>query len=665
MSEFRNAIALALGGAAWMFLWTRFPFPDPVTPALALIYVSKPQLYTAMRYVWATCLFCLPLFYIVLPLVALIHQLLPTGRGRSSGKAGPMPAYPDPRTRPELAVILGEVHRGDERGPSPNPSWIAIPEKGLYLGTMALGAPGTGKSMSVMLPAADQIFGYMAHNPVRRVGGLVLEVKGDFCLKVRKVLEKYGRSDDYIEIGPESAYVYNPLHNDAQPTAIAYALVCLFKMLHGGTDKDGRFWDESAESLISFLVLIHRLRKGYVTLYDIYAAANDTERIDTLMHEAEEMMDQRFVIVHRDFYGDAQKKDTALQKELAKHEWRDADSPMYMRAHAVDSLEHCLQKYGIPFESEGNTRLDEVKREQFKAAKLYFEKLQKADPRTLANIAAGIENRLSIFSMDPMARRLFCPRAEAYDPDINADSHLGRPLPPLEDLIESGRVLAVRLPIAADSVLARIIGTLLKIDWQRATLNRIPKMELNPEQYFRPLAMLIDEIHLLATFGGSKPFGDESFLNLCRSAKVISVGACQSVNSLKDTMGEGWKTFLGAFQTKVCLRQATAESAKEISTMAGRVDMLRENYTVSESSSRSMTSMWSGRTTSEDGSVGLTKSFSTVRDFLIEPKTIFELPAGEAIVLANDGRHQYPPTFVYLKEWGKNPALGYFEEHPA
>ena len=58
----------------------------------------------------------------------------------------------------------------------------------------------------------------------RKIGGLVLEVKGDFCGQVRSILSRVGRSDDYLEIGLDTGVCYNPLHNDLDPYAVAYAI---------------------------------------------------------------------------------------------------------------------------------------------------------------------------------------------------------------------------------------------------------------------------------------------------------------------------------------------------------------------------------------------------------------------------------------------------------
>ena len=68
-------------------------------------------------------------------------------------------------------------------------------------GVMVLGAAGTGKTKSCLLPIADQVFAYEAHDRSKRAGGIVLEVKMDFCRQVAEVLRTNGREDDYLEIG--------------------------------------------------------------------------------------------------------------------------------------------------------------------------------------------------------------------------------------------------------------------------------------------------------------------------------------------------------------------------------------------------------------------------------------------------------------------------------
>ena len=51
---------------------------------------------------------------------------------------------------------------------SRNPSWLVIPERGLYTGVAIFGAVGSGKTSVCMHPLAQQILSRQAANPQRR-----------------------------------------------------------------------------------------------------------------------------------------------------------------------------------------------------------------------------------------------------------------------------------------------------------------------------------------------------------------------------------------------------------------------------------------------------------------------------------------------------------------
>ena len=56
-----------------------------------------------------------------------------------------------------------------------------------------------------------------------RAGALILEVKGDFCHSVRRMLEDAGRAEDYLEIGLEGSRQWKPL---ADPVLDTWSLAC-------------------------------------------------------------------------------------------------------------------------------------------------------------------------------------------------------------------------------------------------------------------------------------------------------------------------------------------------------------------------------------------------------------------------------------------------------
>ena len=60
---------------------------------------------------------------------------------------------------------------------------------------------------------------------------LILEVKGDFCRKVKAILGRHQRAADYIEISLDPEYCYNPLNNDLDAYALAYNIASLLNNL--------------------------------------------------------------------------------------------------------------------------------------------------------------------------------------------------------------------------------------------------------------------------------------------------------------------------------------------------------------------------------------------------------------------------------------------------
>ncbi len=129
------------------------------------------------------------------------------------------------------------------------------------------------------------------------------------------------------------------------------------------------------------------------------------------------------------------------------------------------------------------------------------------------------------------------------------------PLPPLEELLETGRVLGLNFPVALNPALARGLGVMLKLDFQRAVLNRIPKISANPDGSWRDMLFVADEYHAFATVGETDPTGDERAFALSRQARLIPIVATQSISSLRSALAgdEAWRTLLQCFRTKVFL----------------------------------------------------------------------------------------------------------------
>src|SRR6185295_18300624 len=196
----RHFVAALLAMATGTGLFYARPFPERQL-FLEVIAVRAPQVFQSFRWLYVMALFTTP-YMLYLALLSALY--IGTLKGKSRTIAGQLPSYPVPGDRKELFVVLGEVHHPRRSGPAENPAWLVIPERGLFTGIAIFGAIGSGKTLCCMYPYAEQILSYQAHDSERRIGGLVLEVKGDFCRKVKGILEHCGRGGDYVEISLDS-----------------------------------------------------------------------------------------------------------------------------------------------------------------------------------------------------------------------------------------------------------------------------------------------------------------------------------------------------------------------------------------------------------------------------------------------------------------------------
>ena len=219
----KNFVAFVLTVCTGMTLYFKFPFPDE-NIFLRFMAIRAPLVYLGAKWSYIVFLFSTPYITYSILLSGLYIFALKAHR---KIRAGRLPLYPDPRAREELFLVAGEVHNPRKPGPSETPRWLVIPQRGLFTGMAIIGAVGTGKTSCCMYPFAEQLIAYRASDPEKKIGGLVLEVKGDFCHQVNEILTRHDRAEDYIEISLDSEYRYNPLHNNLDAYALAYSIASL------------------------------------------------------------------------------------------------------------------------------------------------------------------------------------------------------------------------------------------------------------------------------------------------------------------------------------------------------------------------------------------------------------------------------------------------------
>jgi hypothetical protein len=659
----KNFLAMVLAILTGTVLYIRMPWS--MTTALVpqswieyflrLIAIRDPWTYAGLKACYHIMLFTTPYVGYSFLLSALYIFTL---RPRRAAKPQALPPYPAVETRSRLSLVLGEVH--DPRLPIPaeKPRWLIIPERGLFTGTMIIGAVGSGKTSCCMYPFTDQLLGYRAADPQAKASGLVLEVKGDFCQKVREILRQRGREEDYIEISIDSDWAYNPLHNDLDGYALAYGIASLLNNLFGKGKEP--FWQQAYTNLIKFIIILHQIGFGYVTLFDVYESAICLDVFEKKMRQAEEnILGNSFLAVPRETF-------QPHACELAELGFEADESGQLYRAADSPAAREGLQKLGIEpnIQHEPSPAgVDLDKKEQLDSVKRWYNgDWKNLDKKLQSSIVEGISVFLSLFDDNPRVKRTFCPPIDLYRQNTTQTS--GRkPLPPIATLLEQGKVIALNFPVSMNPGLARAIGVMLKMDFQRAVLNRIPHISADTSKVWRPVVFICDEYQHFATVGENEPSGDEKFFTLSRQAKCVPIVATQSISSLKTTLpGETWRTLLQTFRTKIFLALSDDFSAKIASELCGQDEQWRVNYNISESGHDSRVSYLTGKPLADKAHISTSKTYSQQRDYRFDTKTFTELKNAQSVTLAYDGLDPLPPLYCYLKPYFNDVYKSYFRQ---
>jgi type IV secretory system conjugative DNA transfer VirD4/TraG family protein len=643
------ALLIALGMGAYG-LHTYPPSSDDVF--LALIEARKPVVFQVLVYGYATLWFTTSFFAtssIASMLTIIVYRRKPAVRFRS------LPPYPRPEKRSAPMLVLGETHHHTSPERSPEPAWLTIPQRGLYTGVLILGAVGTGKTSACMYPYVEQLLRWRSDDPQRKIGGLVLEVKGDFCGQVRSMLSRTGRADDYLEIGLDTGVCYNPLQNDLDPYAVAYAIATLLNNLFGRSKEP--FWQQAYTDLLKFVILLRRITDGYTTFSEVYRYILDDGQIhrDIQRLKGELAQPPDVIIVPREEH-------RLHCTQLPWTHWF-AESDTHM-AHPYDAaLEIHLDQHKIPFRVQRTQGSGwQARRHQLDAVeRWYLHGWSRLDARLRSSITEGVVVFLSLFDDNLAVHRAFCPPRAAYLEDPKPGEP--KPLPPLDSLMESGKVLALNFPVGMNPGLARVLGVMLKLDFQRAVLQRIPQITAQPQRVWRDLMFVCDEYHAFATVGETDPTGDERTFALSRQAKLIPIVATQSISSLRSALpgDESWRTLLQCFRTKIFLATSDEFTARNAAELCGRRDQLKAHYSISESGRDAHISLLSGRPTASRQSLSASKSYAPHHEYIFAPRVFTQLQNAQAIVIPYDGINPLSPQYCYLKPHYLDVQTSYFD----
>src|SRR5262249_41962721 len=143
----RRALISAITAVAASAVFHRlssWPADDPV---LVLIGIERPALLAALYWTHEVLLLTTP-FLASSMLISLVYIFLV--RYHPMNVNPTLPIYPPPETRLDLRLIVGERHHPTKPLPVGRPTWLTIPDRGLFTGIAVIGAVGSGKTSGCM-----------------------------------------------------------------------------------------------------------------------------------------------------------------------------------------------------------------------------------------------------------------------------------------------------------------------------------------------------------------------------------------------------------------------------------------------------------------------------------------------------------------------------------
>ena len=403
----------AVGWAGWSFVHRPFP-PLDEHPILVLVEYHTPNFFDALV-VWY---YVTPFAVVMLSgfISVTIWRVWLEGRQSDFASFSKLPPWPlDPQQKAP-AIVIGEVHHPVEAREVFNPSWLTIPERGLYTGVAIFGAVGSGKTSACMNPFARQLLGWQAGRQQKRAAALVLEVKGDFCHDIRQILVEAGRGQDYIELGMNARSQWNPLSAWwLDSYSLAYTVSSLLNQLFGKGKEP--FWQQAYTNLVRWIIELYRVFPDrWVTLQQVYRCAIDPELFEAKIEEAKKLSDDlntATVFLEADLF-------KPQYMNLAEWNWKVAPGGQQRQTVYTRPLREKLDELNIPYEIVWEPGPGEDTRERVEAVNRWFvHDWQNLDNKIKSSIVEGVSVFLAMFDMPDVAK-VFCPAAPLTSDDPQA-----------------------------------------------------------------------------------------------------------------------------------------------------------------------------------------------------------------------------------------------------
>lgn len=294
---------------------------------------------------------------------------------------------------------------------------LYLNEKGLFQNILITGSIGSGKTSSAVYQITKKLlkFGICSSiNNCKKIGMLVLDVKGNYYDFIKKECQYIGREDDLIEISLNSNIYYNPLDKkEYSPKIIASRLKYILLLFSPNNSES--FWIDKAETVIAEVI-------KYIRIYnDGYVNFDELNKI----------------ISNEEYYIETKKKLVDILKIKM-----DKSNKLKLIEKEKNEIQRII--YDL------NTFIN-----------FYEKEFIKLDSRTKNIIRAEISRITNLFITDYKINKHFSPKKE----EINFNG--------FEELIKEGKIVVLNMNVSEYGDISKVIACYLKLDFQSEVLKQL------------------------------------------------------------------------------------------------------------------------------------------------------------------------------------------------
>lgn len=151
-----------------------------------------------------------------------------------------------------------------------NKNKIFLTEKSLFQNILITGTIGSGKTSSAIYPFLEQLISFENNNINKKLGMLILDVKGNMFFQVKEYVKKYNREKDLIVISLFSGEKYNPIYKpNISPIVLANRLKTILTLFSPNSSEN--YWLDKVEQILTECIKFCRIyNNGYVTFKEIH-----------------------------------------------------------------------------------------------------------------------------------------------------------------------------------------------------------------------------------------------------------------------------------------------------------------------------------------------------------------------------------------------------------